>query len=83
MVQSFLRWLLLTTGWPLASGRLFAPPPAIASSPSELSVSSGSLRSSSTSCGRDKKGYSLSSNPQEMPLSAGLSCFTQGPTVVS
>lgn len=48
-VQSFLRWLLLRMGWPLARGRPFAPPPAAASSPSELSVSSRSLRSSSTS----------------------------------
>lgn len=56
-VQSFLRWLLLRMGWPLARGRFFAPPPAAASSPSELSVSSRSLRSSSTTCERDEQGY--------------------------
>lgn len=56
MVQSFLRWLLLRTGWPLAKGRLFAPPTAPASSPSELSVSSRSLRSSSTSCEKGEDG---------------------------
>lgn len=42
--QSVLRWLLLRTGWPLERGPFLAA----SSSSSELSVSSRSLRSSST-----------------------------------
>lgn len=42
--QSVLRWLLLRTGWPLERGPFLAT----SSSSSELSVSSRSLRSSST-----------------------------------
>lgn len=42
--QSLLRWLLLRTGWPLERGPFLAT----SSSSSELSVSSRSLRSSST-----------------------------------
>lgn len=45
--QSVLRWLLLRTGWPLERGPFLAT----SSSSSELSVSSRSLRSSSTTCG--------------------------------
>lgn len=82
MVQSFLRWLLLRTGWPLARGRLFAPPPATASSPSELSVSSRSLRSSSTSCGKGKEGLRAVLKCLGN-ASAGLSCCPRSPTVVS
>lgn len=50
--QSVLRWLLLRTGWPLERGPFLAA----SSSSSELSVSSRSLRSSSTTCGQKEKG---------------------------
>lgn len=79
MVQSFLRWLLLRMGWPLARGRLFAPPPAAASSPSELSVSSRSLRSSSTSCGKGEEGLQT---PEDCLSPMAFSSYTQGPVAV-